>query len=159
MGLWFCLVYLQRGQNCRTWDCGPVWFIYRGQNCRTCSGHCCPVWHWRSSACASNSRHELLPAAPSALGNGGGGVGVCACVGGGRGNMFWTEFRGTVHFIGYLFVCLFVYEPFILPHGDACRGEKGLFSPRNTLCLRFRGSVTVSWRRKIGRWWDGSKGQ
>ena len=29
MGLWSCLVSLQMGQNCITWDCGPVWFIYR----------------------------------------------------------------------------------------------------------------------------------
>ena len=60
MGLWSCLVSLQMGQDCRTWDCGPVWFLCRwgrtvehgtvvlsglsteGQNCRTWD--CGSVW-------------------------------------------------------------------------------------------------------------------
>ena len=28
--VWSCLVSLQTDQNCRTWDCGSVWFLCRG---------------------------------------------------------------------------------------------------------------------------------
>ena len=87
-------------------------------------------------------------------------MGVCVCWGVGGAIYFGLSLEEPfILLVICLFVCLFVYEPFILPHGDTCRGEIGLFLPRNTLRLRFRGSVTFSWRRKIGRWWDGSKGQ